>query len=302
MLNYLLRNWIGSTVRQHAYDAARKAAFDQMSEASRETGRAQQATPRDRSCDVGLVFALPIEAGAMEDRMQGVLATEAGGLKFRQGGLRGRSIVLVQAGIGTTAAAKATELLIAGHQPQWVISAGFAGGLQTQIARGDFLLASEVCNEQGQRLAISLQLPADQAGGPPRVHGGKLLSIDRALRDSAEKQSLGQTHDAAAVDRESFAVADVCRREKTRFLAVRIIRDAVGDELPPEIQHLARQKTHAARWGAALGAIVNRPGSIKDMLQVKEDTLVCADRLAKFLEGVVVQLVPMSKPEPTPSQ
>ncbi len=239
---------------------------------------------------MGLVFALPIEAGAMEDRLQGVLATEAGGLKFRQGGLGGRNIVLVQAGGGATAAAKAAELLIAGHKPQWLISAGFASGLQERVARGDFLLANEVCNEQGQSLAISLQLPADQPSAAPRVHSGKLLSIDRALRDAAEKQSLGETHGAVAVDRGSFAVADVCRREKTRFLAVRVIRDAVGDQLPPEIQRLARQKTHAGRFGAALGAIVNRPSSLKDMLQVNEDALVCADRLAKFLDGVIVQL------------
>jgi adenosylhomocysteine nucleosidase len=298
MLNYLLRNWIGSTVRQRAYEAARQAAFEQMGEAARDATPKQEPSTRDRPCDVGLVLALPIEAGAMEDRLQGVLATEAGGLKFRQGGLRGRNIVLVQSGVGSTAAAKATELLIAGHQPQWVISAGLAGGLQNDLSRGDFLLASEVCNEQQQGLAISLQLPAEEAGRKPRVHAGKLLSVDRIVRQPAEKQALGQTHGAMAVDMESFAVADVCRREKTRFLTVRIISDAVTDELPREIQRLARQKTPAARWGAALGAIVNRPGSLKDMLQLKEDALVFADRLAKFLEGVIVQIAPVEASSP----
>jgi len=46
----------------------------------------------------------------------------------------------------------------------------------------------------------------------------------------------------------------------------------------------------AARLGAAAGAIVNRPSSIKDMWQLKEDALVASDRLAAFLSGIVPQL------------
>jgi adenosylhomocysteine nucleosidase len=241
MLNYLLRNWIGRTVRQHAYDTARQAAFEQFSRSAGETTDQPQTPARQRPCDVGIVFALPIQAGAMEDRLDGVLTTQAGGLKFRQGGLRGRHIVLVQADAGFAAAAKATELLLAGHKPQWVISAGFASGLQPVVARGDFLLASEVSNELRETLAIPLHVPADEAGRKPRVHTGKLLSVDRPVRQPAEKQTLGQTQGAVAADRESFAVAEVCKREKAKFLAVRIITDAVGDELPAD-------KSRRTRW------------------------------------------------------
>src|SRR4051812_33767155 len=113
MLNFLLRNWIGSTVRQRVYAAAQEAAFEQMSQAAQGATDQQpsETPPQDRPCDVGLVFALPIEAGAMEDRLQGVVATLADGLKFSQGGLRGRNVVVVQSGIGAAAAARATEIL-----------------------------------------------------------------------------------------------------------------------------------------------------------------------------------------------
>jgi adenosylhomocysteine nucleosidase len=300
MFNYLLRNWIGNAVRQRAYDAARQAAFEQVAQAAQEAPGREAAAGGDRPCDVGIVFTLPIEVGAMEDRLQGVVVTEAGGLKFRQGGLRGRNIVLAQAASDSAAAARAAELLIAGHQPRWLISAGFATGLQTEIARGDFLLPSEVCNAQGECLSIGLQLPAGETSSKPRTHLGKLLSVDRRLREPAEKQSIGTAHGAIGADTASFAVAEICRREKTAFLAVRIINDALGDEMPREVQRMARQKTSAGRWGAALGAIVNRPSTLKDMIQVKEDALVFADRLAKFLEGVVEQLAPLGSPDPPP--
>jgi adenosylhomocysteine nucleosidase len=297
MLNFLLRSWLTNTARQKVYDAARQAAFEHLNEAAPGADAPQpEAAPRDRPCDVGVIFALSIEAGSFEDRTSGVLATQAGGLKFFQGGLRGRHVVYTVAGVGSAAAQKAAELLIVGHQPQWIISAGFAGALQPHLERGDFLLASEVCDEQGQSLAIDLQLSPSEPSHKPRVHAGKLLAVDRLVRLVKDKELLGQTHGAMAVDMESFAIAQVCRSEKTRFLAVRIISDAMRDELPREIERLARKKTNAARWGAALGAIVNRPSSVKDMLQLKEQALVNADRLAKFLEGVIVQLAPMAPP------
>lgn len=278
MLEYLLRQWLGRTVRQHAYDAAREAAFDHLSQAA-DSARKQE--PSDRPADVGLIFGTALEAGAMEDRLEGVLATETQSLKFRQGGLRGRSIVLVAAEPGP-AAGKAVELLIAGHHPRWVLCAGFASGLQPTLARGDFLLANDVCNERGEHLAIDLTAPTENCG--------RLLTLDRTVTRASEKESLGAAHSALAADRQSFAVAEVCRREKTRFMSVRIINEAVSDEPPRDVERLGRKKTSAARWGATLGAIVHRPSSLKDMLQTKEDALVYADRLAKFLEGVIAQL------------
>lgn len=299
MLDFLLRNWLQSTARQHVYAAARQAASEHLHKAGQGADEKPPEQPRrDRPCDVGLVFAQSLDAGAFEDRLDGVLATQTGGLKFYQGGLRGRHVVHVASGAGAAAARQAAELLIAGHRPQWVISAGFASGLQPSLQRGDFLLANEVCNDRGQSLAIDLQLPSADSSRSPRVHAGKLLTIDQPVRRTSEKESLGRTHGALAVDTESFAVVQVCRAEKTRFMAVRIISDALGDELPREIERLVRKKSSAARWGAALGAIVNRPSSAKDMLELKERALLDADRLAKFLEGVIVQLAPIAPAPP----
>jgi dihydroorotase len=42
----------------------------------------------------------------------------------REGGLEGRRLVVVESGAGSQLAARATESLIAGHAPRWIISAG----------------------------------------------------------------------------------------------------------------------------------------------------------------------------------
>ena len=71
---------------------------------------------------------------------------------------------------------------------------------------------------------------------------------------------------------------------------MRIISDAVDDELPPEIEKLLDQKSAARRAGAALGAILNRPGSLSEMLKLKEQTLVASDRLAQVLAQLIERL------------
>jgi adenosylhomocysteine nucleosidase len=232
---------------------------------------------RQRPCDVGLVFALGIESGGMQDLLEGAIVTHGGGHKARQGGLKGRHVVLLESGIGREAAAKATEALILGHKPAWIIS------------------ADSVSDPAGQTLAIDLRISRDALAATPGVHVGRLVTVDAIVRTAADKQALGQRHQALGVDMETFAVAQVCANEGIRFMAVRIVSDGMGDELPRDIDRLVRQKTTAARLGAALGAIVDRPSSLKDMWRLKEDALVHSDRLAKFLASMIAQLVPITK-------
>jgi adenosylhomocysteine nucleosidase len=112
------------------------------------------------------------------------------------------------------------------------------------------------------------------------------------VRTPRDKRALGESHDALAVDLESFAVAEVCLRRQTPFLAVRVVSDAVDDRLPREVERLARQKTRAAQIGAALGAILDRPGALKEMYRLKQNALAASDRLAKALVGLIAHLVP----------
>jgi adenosylhomocysteine nucleosidase len=119
---------------------------------------------------------------------------------------------------------------------------------------------------------------------------GGLLTVDRIARHAAEKRALGEAHPGLAVDMESLAVAEVCSREKIRFLAIRVISDPVDQELPRDVDRLVQRKTLAGRLGAATRAIIRRPSTIKDLWQLKEDALVASDRLGAFLTGIVGQL------------
>jgi adenosylhomocysteine nucleosidase len=250
--------------------------------------------PQPRPCDVGLVFALPIEMGGWEDLLEGVVSTHARDCLVRQGGYRGRSIAMVCSDAGQQAAVRATQALIAGHRPRWVISAGFAGGLRADVRRGDIVMADRVSDISGRGLAIDLKVDPQAVAQTAGLHVGRILTMDKIVVRPEEKRALGEAHDALCVDMESWAVGEVCRQDKVRFMAIRVISDGVDDELPREIDNLLVQKSRAGTWGAVAGALWRRPSSLKDMLRLKRDALANSDRLARFLGQVVVQLTPQS--------
>jgi adenosylhomocysteine nucleosidase len=292
-----VRSWIQQQVRQTAAEAiraAREGAKEPQSDPA-AANQGQSGSPEEHrrlACDVGFVFALGIEAGGLEDLLQGVVTTRAADLTVREGMLRRRTVVVVTTGMGELAAARGTQALIAGHRPSWVISAGFAGGLDPLVKRGDIVMAGSLVGTDGRRLKIDLKIGTEAVAATKGLHVGSCAASPTILHRPADKRKLGRRSGALAVDMESWAVGEVCRQAKTRFLSIRVISDGVDDELPADVETLARQKTTASRLGAVTGAIFRRPSSVKDMLKLKEDALVFTDRLARFLAGVVEQLAP----------
>jgi adenosylhomocysteine nucleosidase len=151
-------------------------------------------------------------------------------------------------------------------------------------------MAETVASEQREQLAVGIKLEPEVLAATKGLHVGRLLSVDRLIRQPEERRKLHEEHAALACDMETFAVAQACRDAGTRLLSVRIISDAVDDELPPEIEHLLAQKSLAGKIGAAAAAVLHRPSAAKDLWNLREDALKASDRLAKFLRGVLGQL------------
>jgi adenosylhomocysteine nucleosidase len=245
------------------------------------------------NCDIGFVFALGIESGCLEDRFANSSVVHAAGRRVRVGELAGHRIALVRTGMGQVAARRGTEHLLAGHRPKLVISAGFSGGLQPQVRRGDLVLADRVGLTSGERLLVDLRFE-QSASARPRVHVGTIVTVDQLVCLPAEKISLGREQSALAVDMESWAVADACRQAKVPFLAVRVISDAADEALPAFIDQMARRKGFAGKTGVVLGALWRRPGSLREMVRLRSEGLVQADQLARFLVRLVGQISPAS--------
>ncbi|HEY0983419.1 phosphorylase family protein [Schlesneria sp.] len=236
--------------------------------------------------EIGLVCALPMELSDFFSRCSKVKTYTGGKFTFRGGFYKETRIAMVESGMGSARAKRATAALLEAHQPRWIISTGFCGALYPQMQVGQIVVANEVTNLQDEPLRIDIGIAADPARG---LYVGRTLTVDKMVRTKAEKQELAEKTGAIAVDMETYGIAQQCRELKTRFLAVRAVSDDLSADLPKEILSLVGE-TGSVRFGAVVGALLKRPGSYKDMWQLREKALIAADRLADFLDGVILQL------------
>jgi adenosylhomocysteine nucleosidase len=249
------------------------------------------ARKNPRRCDLAVVMASSLESGCFEDKLSCPLTVRGDGFIVRQGALLGRPVAVAIAGTKPRQATRAAEALAFGHSPRLLVAAGFASGLSDRVRRGDLVVADSILGATRELLQLDRTVSRDLLASTTNLHTGRLLTFEHPIDRPAEKRSMGVEHAAMAADGQSLIVARVGRSENIPFLAVRVILDAVDDELPPEIRRLTSRKTAAQRIGAVAGSLVRRPSSIKDLWNVYESSLAASQTLAKFLEAVLASMI-----------
>lgn len=241
------------------------------------------APPAARPRVAGIVFAVGIEADAFGRLATGVVEIRAAGLVIHEGTVAGRRVAWCVGGIGSAAAARAARLLVAGHRPRLLVTAGFAGGLAPHLARGAVVRPTRAIAASAPAAAVALEAPSDAAEVV-------ICTADRVVRTPAEKRDLAARTGAALVDMESFAVATVAREAGVPCAGVRVVSDALDDELPPVVAGLARPQATLRRLGAALGAVGRRPRAALELWRTWERAVVDGRTLAAALAGLCATL------------
>ncbi|MFO0949690.1 MAG: nucleoside phosphorylase, partial [Isosphaeraceae bacterium] len=251
--------------------------------------RAGQGAPPPLACDVGIVAALPIEVGFLIDRLKDVRRYSGAAHEVIEGEAMGKVIAVLVGGPGRNAARTATELLLDGHHPRWIISAGFGGALDPLLRCQDAVFPNEICDPEGNRLQVDVRVDFAEQDQGPRVVTGRLVTVDAIARTPSEKAALRDRHGADVVDMETSAVAAVCAQRRVRFLSIRVISDEATAELPIEVATLMNRKG-ARLAGSALRAIWNRPSSLKDFWALHSTAQESADRLADVTLAAIAHL------------
>lgn len=249
---------------------------------------AAEPTHDTAHADIGLVCALHLELGAFLERCEKVKKYTGGRFTFRGGKYDGVRIAVVEAGAGFARTRDATHALIDAHTPPWILSVGFSGALRREMKVGDIVMAQAIVDTHGHELDIDLRMKADPQRG---LYVGKIVTADHIVRTIVEKEALAERTGGLAVDLESLAVAQICRDRKVKFMAVRVISDDMSADLPPEVLSVFGS-TGSIRAGAVAGALWKRFSSAKDMWRLRQQAAQAAEKLATFLDGVVMQLAP----------
>jgi adenosylhomocysteine nucleosidase len=259
---------------------------------------------------VGIVFAMPIEADAFAGLATEAVVYDAAGLTFHEGVVAGRRVAWCVAGAGGEAAGRATRLLLDGHRPRLILSAGFAGALDPSLTRGIVASPRRAITRAGGP-AIDMAAAGQGAGAAwPVGETGQgdltIVSVDAVVTTAAAKRALADATGATLVDMETYAVATAAQAAKLPCVSIRVVSDDASQDLPREIATLVRPQSGMRRLGAALGAIGRRPRAALDMWQLWEHAVVdgrtLAGAISRFLEGLSSPPSAASRPGSSPDR
>jgi adenosylhomocysteine nucleosidase len=202
---------------------------------------------------LGIVAALLAEARTLDPaiRQGDALASLADGT------------LLVVSGMGPAAARYGARRLIEAGSGA-LISWGMAGGLDPALLTGTPFLPSEVVSPEGEVFPTARdwreRLCAALTASRP-VCEGRLLTCREPIGTAADKAIAFRQTAAAAVDMESFAVAEVAARGGLPFIAVRVIVDAAADALPRALLAAAAGRG-VVQVRRLLGGLVRAPADV----------------------------------------
>ncbi|MBI2981282.1 MAG: hypothetical protein HYY44_03120 [Deltaproteobacteria bacterium] len=147
----------------------------------------------------------------------------------------GSPLLLCRCGIGMGNAHEATENLIDTHHPDFIVSAGYAGGLREGLKSGDIVLPTEIRCESPDRFQPEPVLRDRLKNAIQKLklpfHEGALLTVFNPLKLPEQKKEAGKKG-AMAVDLETAAIAAVCSKKSVPFVALRVVFDPVEMEAP----------------------------------------------------------------------
>jgi hypothetical protein len=196
-----------------------------------------------------------------------------------QGRLAGTDVIALAIGLGGGA-----RRAVADERPRLVVSCGFSGGLDGQLAPGDLVLATGVRDDTGDELAApeAVRLLAARALSGLRCFEGELVCTTSVAATEEEKRGLARPG-ALAVDMESYPAARAAVEKGVPWLGLRVIVDPLESSLPP-----FTRGPHGRYVGPALKYALSGPRAVADLARLA----VRARRACAALELALQRLGP----------
>ena len=274
MLQRLVANWL----RQQAQEAVMSTLNPDISTEENASGSSEP-----QNVLVACFFPSGGEAGGFIDKLSNVSMTKCNGFVERIGSLGERTIVVVESSLPHEQLAPAVRDVLVLREPKWAMACGFAVSLAEKVRRGSIVVADRIIDEQDYSLNTGTKMPESKG-----LHVGSLLTRE-TLPTQAQKKNLSATG-ALATETQAAVVAEVSRLQKCPMMAVHCVAQAFNERPSSILNKVKSQDSIAGIVGAAAGALLDQPGSVKEFWNDKEASLKNSDRLASFLADVLQQL------------
>nr|MBA3543183.1 hypothetical protein [Chthoniobacterales bacterium] len=128
-------------------------------------------------------------------------------------GDRARDVAILHTGVGEKICRQRIEPFLGSQPFDFVISSGYAGGVEPSLGVGELLLAENFSEPALLARARTLLI----------CRVAKLATVNRIVESSDERDEFAREHNAAAVDMETQWIADACASRKIPFLSLRVV-------------------------------------------------------------------------------
>ncbi len=206
------------------------------------------------------------------------------GIRLSAGVLAGQPLLLGVTGEGGHNVSRALRALDQRHPQVPLLFVGVAGALSPDLALGDVITGHRLVNHRGGA-AATLALPAAAAG---LARPATLLTSDRVVTCRAERSRLHGLAGSgtAAVDMESWYVAESARASGRPLVLVRAISDLAEEDLPPFLAACQRADGSIDRV-RVLRCAAAAPGSWRALLRLYRGVRRGARALPGFVRGFI---------------
>ena len=192
-----------------------------------------------------------------------------------RGELRGRPVVLAANGPGGLWAAEAMRVTCGREEVDAVVSTGWCGGLDPELAPGEIFVASGV---KGEGVSFAAAVPRTGCA----FRSGWLVTVDRVAQTAEEKARLRESG-AAAVDMEAAAVAAESERRGLRFFCVRVVLDGAGESFRLDFNAARRDNGRFSRRRILRAALARPWVGLPELVRWGRRTREAARVLGDFL-------------------
>lgn len=198
---------------------------------------------------IGIICAMQIEADGIIALSQNTKTETYAGMKFTQGTLHGKDIVIVVCGVGKVNAAMCTLALIDKFSPDAIINSGVAGAVSPVVSIGDIVVATKSVEHDMNSTALGdkqgevsfpdgkvMFFDCDKKVSntltevckeipDTKVASGIIASGDIFISDLKKRLRINDRFGALACEMEGAAVGHVCYCCKVPYGIIRAISD-----------------------------------------------------------------------------
>jgi adenosylhomocysteine nucleosidase len=150
-----------------------------------------------------------------------------------------------------------------------IVSFGVAGGLGSDLRSGGIVVGSEIVGSDGS-------IPTDDVWSAwllsaiPTAVYAPIAGIDFPISARATRSELRLRSGALAADMESHLIARLAVANSMRFVALRVVIDAAGRNIPPTALACVSRDGETSRWQLSR-LLLGRPSDTLDVIKLSVD-------------------------------